>query len=136
MRLSGSTSPISPPLAKKDAKRDDDYCTLYNYKNISYRNNNIDNSFANSKYFEPFQIFEKLFGIIKRIHYAKIINKKLNDEQRENTILILAEFRDAFNKEYSELLGVKIILLISSHKLNKFYQDKHQRFPTITGFGR
>ncbi|HSF49854.1 MAG TPA: hypothetical protein VLA74_03760 [Nitrososphaeraceae archaeon] len=113
-------------------RKNDNFSTQNNYKNISYRNNN--NSFANPKYFEPFQIFEKLLDIIKSIHNAKITNETPNDEQRENSILIFAKFRDAINRDYSDILGVKITLNFTSNKWNKLYSDKNQYLYTLTGF--
>lgn len=108
------------------------YKKIPNNKSNNYLTPVID-SFAEPEYFETFQTFQKLCNFLKKIHHTKITNEKLTNEQTESGIYSLSEFRDAFNKDYSSILGTKITLLISSHKWNKLYQDKNQKLPTVAG---
>ena len=90
-------------------------------------------TFTDLPYFEVYQKYQQIDNLLDNLHYTKIAKEDLTDDQRENGIFVITEFCHSFNKEFSELLGVKITLNISSHKWKKLYSDKDQKLPTVTG---
>ena len=81
-------------------------------------------SFVYPPYFELWQKYQKIDDIIETLHYVKIADIDLDDQKRESCIYLISEFVDAFNREYSSLLGLKITLLIASNKWNELVKDK------------
>jgi hypothetical protein len=91
------------------------------------------NSFIFPPYFELWQKYQKIDDLLETLHYAKVANIDLDDQKRESCIHDISVFVDAFNNEYSSLLGLKIKLLIASNKWNKLYKDKDKFPPTSIG---
>jgi hypothetical protein len=94
----------------------------------------IKDSFLYPPYFELWQKYQKIDDLLEILHYAKIANEEINEEQREYGIYTLSEFIDEFNKEYSSLLGIKINLSFSSNKWNRIYKNKDPYLITFMGF--
>lgn len=127
------TTTTSPPIAGEM----NNISTKRKYKKFLKKSNNYlaPKQLYYELYCNTYQKTRDLCNIVEILQFAKVVNWELTQDLKDYCLLVIAEFIEQFNNDFSKLLGIHVKFSIYSNKWTYLYTDKSNfPLPTIKGF--
>lgn len=138
-RLARFPNRTSRPPARRTKRRDEDYNinTKQKYKKVSKKSKKY-SALKQLDYALYYPIGSKLKefrNTIEILQYAKVLDGVLTQDLKDYCLIVLGEFLEQYNNDFSKLLGTHIKLIIPSNRWSNTLYSNKSNFPLPTIFG-